>query len=204
MAIPGVEGPRTAPSSLKKPMQGADMSENTGPGTSVPGTHADALVLFGATGDLAHKKIFPALYAMARRGVLQVPVIGVAFSGWDLAKLRARAEDSITRLGPVSDRGALDRLLEQLQYVDGDYRNPATFAVLAKALRGAHYPAFYLAIPPSLFATVITSLGATGLAKAGRVIVEKPFGRDEARSRGRSSQKTPSSASITSWARRRS
>ncbi len=143
---------------------------------------SDALVVFGATGDLAHKMIFPALYAMARRGTLDVPVIGVASTNWDLAQLRKRAEDSIRKSGKV-DRTALNRLLSRLKYVDGDYREPATFAALKKALGKAKRPAHYLAIPPALFGTVIQGLGASGLAEGARVIVEKPFGRDLASAR---------------------
>jgi glucose-6-phosphate 1-dehydrogenase len=136
------------------------------------------LVLFGVTGDLAHKMIFPALYALTKRGALKVPVIGVASSKWNLAQLRSRATDSIRAGGRVSDRPALQRLLSRLRYVEGDYNDPDTFKSLKLALGDARHPAFYLAIPPALFATVITGLGAAGLADQGRVIVEKPFGRD--------------------------
>ncbi len=145
---------------------------------------ADALVFFGATGDLAHKKIFPALYGMAKRGTLDVPVVGVAYSGWDLAQLREHARDSITRAeGGVDDRDALDHLLSLLRYVDGDYADAGTFAALKTALGKARRPAHYLAIPPALFATVIEGIGAAGLARDARVIVEKPFGRDLASAR---------------------
>jgi len=144
---------------------------------------SDALVLFGVTGDLAHKMIFPALYAMVKRKVLKVPVIGVANSGWSLARLRRHAEDGIRKSGPVDDVRALHRLLALLQYVDGDYNTPETFAGLKRALGKARRPAHYLAIPPSLFATVIAGLGAAGLAEHSRVIVEKPFGRDLASAR---------------------
>ncbi len=139
---------------------------------------ADALVVFGATGDLAHKKIFPALYAMCQRGALKVPVIGVASSRWSVEQLRARARDGIEHVGNDVDPRALDRLLSELQYVRGDYKDAATFDALRLTLRGAQRPAFYLAIPPALFPTVIRGLGAAGLAEGGRVIVEKPFGRD--------------------------
>jgi glucose-6-phosphate 1-dehydrogenase len=139
---------------------------------------SDALVLFGVTGDLAHKMIFPALYALTKKGALKVPVIGVASSKWSLAQLRGRATDSIRAGGRVSDRPALHRLLSRLRYVEGDYNDPETFKALKLALGHARHPAFYLAIPPALFATVITGLGAAGLAEGGRVIVEKPFGRD--------------------------
>jgi glucose-6-phosphate 1-dehydrogenase len=144
---------------------------------------SDALVLFGVTGDLAHKMIFPALYAMVKRGVLTVPIVGVASSQWTLKQLRARATDSIKRSGGIDDRGALKRMLSLLRYVAGDYNDPATFTLLKQALDGARRPAHYLAIPPSLFATVIEGLGAAGLAKHARVIVEKPFGRDLASAR---------------------
>jgi glucose-6-phosphate 1-dehydrogenase len=144
---------------------------------------SDALVVFGATGDLAHKMIFPALYAMVKRGALTVPVVGVAFPPWSVAQLRKRATDSIERSGAVVDRRALGRLLSLLQYVSGDYNDAETFVALKRALGKARRPAFYLAIPPSLFGTVITGLGTAGLAEHARVIVEKPFGRDLASAR---------------------
>jgi glucose-6-phosphate 1-dehydrogenase len=144
---------------------------------------SDALVLFGVTGDLAHKMIFPALYALARRGALAVPVIGVAYSNWSLAQLRKRAEDGIRTAGRIDDRRALRYLLSLLRYVDGDYNDPGTFRTLKQALSAARRPAHYLAIPPALFATVIEGLGAAGLADGARVIVEKPFGRDLASAR---------------------
>ena len=139
---------------------------------------ADALVMFGATGDLAHKRIFPALYAMCRHGALKVPVIGVASSKWSVEKLRARARESVEQEGTDIDPRALDRLLSALQYVSGDYKDVATFDALRLALHGAQRAAFYLAIPPALFPTVIRGLKGAGLAQGGRVIVEKPFGRD--------------------------
>ena len=141
-------------------------------------TSADALVIFGVTGDLARKMIFPALYAMAKRGVLKVPVVGVAAPKWSLAQLRKHAQDSIKQAGKIDDRAALEHLLSLLQYVGGDYSDPNTFKTLKQVLGNAQRPAHYLAIPPALFATVIQSLGAAGLADQGRVIVEKPFGRD--------------------------
>jgi glucose-6-phosphate 1-dehydrogenase len=144
---------------------------------------SDALVVFGVTGDLAHKMIFPALYAMAKAGVLDVPVVGVASSKWRIARLRKRAEDGIRKSAKMDDAAALRHLLSLLRYVDGDYNDPGTFAALKKALGGARRPAHYLAIPPALFATVIQGLGAAGLAEGARVIVEKPFGRDLASSR---------------------
>ncbi|HUY02072.1 MAG TPA: glucose-6-phosphate dehydrogenase [Rhodocyclaceae bacterium] len=161
---------------MKKKREKAEMKQNRG-GAS------DALVLFGVSGDLAHKKIFPSLYAMAKRGKLEVPVIGVASSNWSLAQLRRHAEDGIRQSGKIDDRAALRRLLAQLRYVDGDYQDPATFQALKQALADARHPAHYLAIPPALFATVIEGLGAAGLAEDARVIVEKPFGRDLASAR---------------------
>jgi glucose-6-phosphate 1-dehydrogenase len=141
-------------------------------------TPADALVIFGVTGDLAHKMIFPALYAMVKRGVLDVPVVGVAGSQLSLAQLRQRVEDSVAQAGKVDDRAALDRLLSLLRYVGGDYNDPDTFIALKQALGAACRPAHYLAIPPALFETAIKGLGAAGLAEQARLIVEKPFGRD--------------------------
>ncbi len=144
---------------------------------------SDALVIFGASGDLALKMIFPALYAMARRGHLHVPVTGVAFSKWSIVQFRARARSSIKRLGKIQDRAALDHLLSLLRYVEGDYNDPATFSALKQSLGGARRPAHYLAIPPSLFGTVIEGLATAGLNNDARVIVEKPFGRDLASAR---------------------
>ncbi len=146
-------------------------------------TTSDALVLFGVTGDLAHKKIFPALYTMARRGVLDVPVIGVAVSQWSLPQLRKHARDAIEKSGKVDDKRALDHLLSLLAYVSGDYNDPATFKALKDALGNASRPAHYLAIPPEMFTTVVKGLGSVGLAEQARVIVEKPFGRDLASAR---------------------
>jgi glucose-6-phosphate 1-dehydrogenase len=146
-------------------------------------SRSDALVLFGVTGDLAHKMIFPALYAMAKRGTLKVPVIGVAFPEWSLDRLRRRVKDSVRRAGRIDDTRALEHLLSSLRYVSGDYNDPGTFAAIKKALARARRPTHYLAIPPSLFATVIKGLGDAGLADGGRVIVEKPFGRDLASAR---------------------
>jgi glucose-6-phosphate 1-dehydrogenase len=139
---------------------------------------SDALVFFGATGDLAYKKIFPALHAMACRGHLEFPVIGVAKSGWTLDQLRARAKESVEKHGGGVNDQAFARLLERLRYIDGDYQDPTTYTQLLKAMNGAKYPAHYLAIPPSLFATVIENLGRSGCARNGRVIIEKPFGHD--------------------------
>ncbi len=139
---------------------------------------SDALAFFGATGDLAYKKIFPALHSMARRGHLNFPVVGVAKSGWTLDRLRTRARDSVQQHGGGIDATAIARLEERLQYVDGDYSDPATYEGLRKALGNATHPAHYLAIPPSLFATVVEGLAKSGCAKNARLIVEKPFGRD--------------------------
>jgi glucose-6-phosphate 1-dehydrogenase len=138
---------------------------------------SDALVFFGATGDLAYKKIFPALQAMARRGHLNVPVVGVAKSGWDLDRLRARARDSVTEHGGL-DAAAFDKLCGLLRYVDGDYQDPATYRAMRQQLGAARRPAHYLAIPPVLFGVVVDQLGKSGCARGARVIVEKPFGRD--------------------------
>jgi glucose-6-phosphate 1-dehydrogenase len=138
---------------------------------------SDALVFFGATGDLAHKQIFPSLQKMILRGNLNVPVIGVAKAGWTLEQLRGRAKDSLTQHGGL-DPAAFGKLIELLQYIDGDYNDPATFATLRKLLGAAQHPTHYLAIPPSMFPTVIEGLDKSGCAKGARVIVEKPFGRD--------------------------
>ena len=139
--------------------------------------HSDALVFFGATGDLAHKKIFPALQAMIRHGHLDVPVIGVAKAGWDLDRLKARARDGLEKHGGI-DEAAFTTLCGLLRYVDGDYKAPATFQALRKELGAAKRPAHYLAIPPVLFGLVVEQLGKSGCARGARVIIEKPFGRD--------------------------
>jgi glucose-6-phosphate 1-dehydrogenase len=144
--------------------------------------HSDALVFFGATGDLAYKKIFPALQGMVKRGHLNVPVIGVAKAGWNLDQLRARAHDSLEKHGGV-DPGAFEKLSNLLRYVDGDYQDPATFTALRKELGNAHHPAYYLAIPPALFETVVEQLAKSNCSKGARVIVEKPFGHDLASAR---------------------
>jgi glucose-6-phosphate 1-dehydrogenase len=144
---------------------------------------ADALVVFGAAGDLAHKEVFPALYAMCRRGALKVPVIAVASSRWSVEQLRARASQSVVQAVAEVEPRVLDDLLSTLRYVSGDYQDPATFDALRRALNGAEQPTFYLAIPPERFGTVIQGLKAAGLAEGGRVVVEKPFGRDLASAR---------------------
>jgi glucose-6-phosphate 1-dehydrogenase len=139
--------------------------------------HSDALVFFGATGDLAYKKIFPALQAMVKRANLDIPVIGVAKADWTLDQLRARARESVERHGGL-DRDAFDKLSRQLRYVDGDYHDAATFQELRKQLGSAARPAYYLAIPPVLFGLVIEQLEKSNCACDARVIVEKPFGSD--------------------------
>jgi glucose-6-phosphate 1-dehydrogenase len=140
-------------------------------------SHSDALVFFGATGDLAHKKIFPALQAMVRRGTLNVPVIGFAREGWTLDRLKARAKDSVQNHGGL-DPEAFDKLSGLLRFVSGDYNNPATFKDLCREIGSAQRPAFYLAIPPAAFGTVVEQLARTGCTGKARVIIEKPFGRD--------------------------
>lgn len=139
--------------------------------------NSDAFVFFGATGDLAHKKIFPALQAMIRCGELDLPIIGMGRSGWSLERLRQRARDSLEQNGGV-DADAFARLSAQLQYVDGDYCDSATYARLKQALGAAERPLHYLAIPPSMFGPVVRGLAQAGCAEQARVVVEKPFGRD--------------------------
>ncbi|MDM9381984.1 glucose-6-phosphate dehydrogenase [Chlorogloeopsis sp. ULAP01] len=139
--------------------------------------HSDALVFFGATGDLAYKKIFPSLQAMVRRGNLNVPVIGVAGRSWTTDQLRERARDSLEHHGGVN-QAAFEKLSSLLQYVSGDYNKPETYEKLRQALGDATCPLYYLAIPPSLFAQVVEGLGKSGCAKNARVVIEKPFGRD--------------------------
>jgi len=138
---------------------------------------SDALVFFGATGDLAYKKIFPSLLAMARRGTLDIPVIGVAKAGWTLEQLRSRARESIEKYGAM-DKIAFDKLCSLLQYVDGDYNEPGTFLEIRKKLGSSQNPTHYLAIPPVLFGTVVSQLEKSGCAKGARIVVEKPFGTD--------------------------
>jgi glucose-6-phosphate 1-dehydrogenase len=146
-------------------------------------TQSDALVFFGATGDLAYKKIFPALQAMVKRGHLNVPVVGVAKSGWTVDNLRSRARDSVEKHGGI-DTAAFDKLMHLLRYVDGDYKDSATFDQIRQQLGSAQRPAHYLAIPPALFETVVQQLAMAGCAVApgctegARVVVEKPFGHD--------------------------
>jgi glucose-6-phosphate 1-dehydrogenase len=141
---------------------------------------SDALVIFGVTGDLAYKMIFPALYAMVKHGTLNVPIVGVASSPWSKTRLKTQITNSV---GKIDDQPALDRLVELFSYVSGDYEDPDTFRTLKKMLGKARHPAYYLAIPPALFATVIKGLGTADIASGARVIVEKPFGRDLASAR---------------------
>ena len=139
--------------------------------------HSDALVFFGATGDLAYKKIFPSLQAMVKRGHLNVPVVGVAKAGWNLDQLRARAKDSLEKHGGL-DLAAFEKLVSLLRYVDGDYQDPSTFTTLREQLKDAKRPAHYLAIPPVLFETVVRHLAESNCGRGAKVIVEKPFGHD--------------------------
>jgi glucose-6-phosphate 1-dehydrogenase len=139
--------------------------------------HSDALVFYGATGDLAFKKIFPALQAMVKREHLNVPVIGVAKADWNLDQLKARARESVEKHGGI-DAAAFDKLCGLLRYVDGDYKDPATFQSIRKELGSARRPAHYLAIPPILFGLVVEQLAKSGCNNGARVVIEKPFGRD--------------------------
>ena len=138
---------------------------------------SDAVVLFGASGDLAYKKLFPALFDMCRRNRLNVAVIGVGRSQWTLDDFKARVHDSVRREADY-DAGVAERLLSRIGYVDGDYRDPGTFLQLRDTLNGATRPLHYLAVPPSLFATVLKGLQIAGCTAGARVVVEKPFGRD--------------------------
>src|SRR6201991_1693651 len=145
--------------------------------------HSDALVFFGATGDLAHKKIFPSLQAMIKRGHLSVPVIGVAKAGWNIEQMRARARDGLEKFGGGVDAAAFEKLCSLLRYVDGDYKDAATFQSIRKELGSAQRPAHYLAIPPALFGLVVEQLAKADCTNGARVIVEKPFGHDLASAR---------------------
>jgi len=146
-------------------------------GTGIGKGDSDAFVFFGATGDLAYRKIFPALYAMVHRDGLDIPIIGMARAGWTLDKLKQRARDSIEQSGDF-EAECFEKLAAKLRYVGGDYTDPATFTRLKQALGAATRPIHYLAIPPSMFATVVQGLARSGCADQARVIVEKPFGRD--------------------------
>jgi glucose-6-phosphate 1-dehydrogenase len=145
-------------------------------------SNSDALVFFGATGDLAYKQIFPALHALVKRHGLDIPIVGVAKAGWNLDQLKARARDSITAHGGV-DEAAFAKLSSLLRYVDGDYRDEKTYAQLGEILGKAKCPLHYFAIPPSMFGPVAEGLAKAGCAKNARVVVEKPFGRDLASAR---------------------
>ena len=138
---------------------------------------SDALVFLGATGDLAYKQIFPALQRLAKRGLLNMPVIGVAKSGWTLDQLKKRAQDSVEHEGGLDPVG-FGKLASALEYIDGDYTDPSTFRQLREKLGPAQHPLHYLAIPPELFGEVVKQLKAAGCTEGARVVVEKPFGRD--------------------------
>lgn len=145
--------------------------------------NADAFVFFGATGDLAHKKIFPALYHLVKSGRLSTPVIGVAKSGWGRDQLVERARDGVQSAEGTVDESAFTDLIGLLSYIDGDYRDPTTFEQLKEQLGAAKQPLYYMAIPPSLFDDVVEALKASGCAHGGRLVVEKPFGHDLASAR---------------------
>ncbi|MDG1368194.1 MAG: hypothetical protein P8P85_14155, partial [Acidimicrobiales bacterium] len=136
--------------------------------------HADALILFGITGDLSENKLIPALYELTVEGRLDIPVVGVARSGWTVGDLR----DHVRRVLADRNPSVVEQICSRLRHVDGDYQDPSTFAELASTLEGIDRPVFFMAIPPSLFDTVATSLASVGLNKQGRLVVEKPFGRD--------------------------
>lgn len=144
---------------------------------------SDAFVFFGATGDLAYKKIFPALQAMVRRGRLDVPIVAVARAGWTIEQLKERARASLKEHGGGVDEAAFANLVRLLRYVDGDYNERRTFDELRRVLDGTSHPLHYLAIPPSMFPVVIEHLAHSGCAREARVIIEKPFGRDLASAR---------------------
>jgi len=152
----------------------------SGPPTTIP---SDALVFFGATGDLAYKKIFPSLQAMVKRGRLDVPIIGVAKGGWNLDQMRERMRDSLEKHAGGLDRPAFEKLCGLLRYVDGDYQDPVTFQAIRRALGPAKRPLHYLAIPPVLFGTVVEQLAKSGCNQGARVVLEKPFGTDLASAR---------------------
>src|SRR5262245_12811145 len=149
----------------------------------MPRIPSDALVIFGATGDLAFKKIFPALHAMVKRGRLDVPVVTVGREPGSASRIHERARESIDAQGGGVDAAAFEKLVQRLSYVGGDYADLATFAAIRAALGAARQPTFYLAIPPSAFAIVIEGLAHSGCAEGGRVVLEKPFGRDLASAR---------------------
>ncbi len=142
-----------------------------------------ALVFYGATGDLAFKKIFPALQRMVKAGVLDVPVIGVARQGWSLERLQARARESVEQHGGGVDPEAFPRLMKLLRYVEGEYASPSTFDALRRELGGAERPLHYMAIPQDLFEVVVMHLNRTGCDTGARLVLEKPFGSDLASAR---------------------
>jgi glucose-6-phosphate 1-dehydrogenase len=144
---------------------------------STAARESDALVFFGATGDLAYKKVFPAIQTLIQHEHLDVPVVGVAKAGWTLEQFRARARDSLEKHGGI-DEAAFAKLIAQLRYVDGDYNDQSTFKQLRQTLGASECPLHYLAIPPSLFGTVADDLAQSGCAQNARVVIEKPFGRD--------------------------
>ncbi len=139
---------------------------------------SDALVMFGASGDLAHKKLFPAVYRLQRRGLLDIPVVGVALDDWTDDDLRHRAETAIRDDGEEWDQASFDGLAARLRFVSGDYADVSTFAKVKEAVQGAQHPIFHLAIPPSMFQTVAEGIAAIGLDTGARLVIEKPFGRD--------------------------
>ena len=141
-------------------------------------TRSDTLVLFGATGDLAHKKIFPALYSLVARGMLNEPIIGIAYDDWDVTKLLARARDGIEKAAGQVEESVFAKLASLLRYVSGDYRDQSTFDKLKEAIGPGRHPLYYLAVPPSMFEPVVQGLEQSGGAAGGRLMVEKPFGRD--------------------------
>jgi glucose-6-phosphate 1-dehydrogenase len=139
--------------------------------------YSDAFVFFGASGDLAYKKIFPALQGMVKRGNLNVPVIGVSRTPWTIDQFRTRAQKSLEEHGGI-DRAAFEKLSALLRYIPGDYNDSTTFRAICQELREAQHPAYYLAIPPGLFEQVVEQMTATGCVRSGRLVIEKPFGRD--------------------------
>lgn len=141
-------------------------------------TRSDTFVLFGATGDLAHKKIFPALYTLVARDMLHEPIIGIAFDDWNKDKLLERARDGIAKAVGSIDEQVFAKLASLLSYVSGDYKDQSTFDKLKQAIGPSRSPLYYLAIPPSMFEPVVQGLEQSGSATSGRLMVEKPFGRD--------------------------
>ena len=148
-----------------------------------PEDRSDLLVMFGASGDLAHKKLFPALYRLESRGLLGVPVIGVALDDWTDDQLRDRARTAIKEAGEDWDEATFDRLANALRYVSGNYTDRATFERLEEVAGSPQRPIFHLAIPPSMFATVADGIAGVGLNEGARLVIEKPFGRDLASAR---------------------